>query len=119
MGRLRILAALVAAAALLPACGKTPGLGRGACPYVRPRLIRLDTDKLHLPGSLPDIKAVSEDIGDFVSTNLPNGGKDKGDQVLVRFSAALDRYVAGGATGNATLAPAEAALEHECKVNGY
>jgi hypothetical protein len=111
--------AVAGAALALVACTSGPrGLGKGACPYLRPRLIRLDTDRLHLPGALPDLTALSEDVSDYVRTNLPDGGKAKSDRPLVRFSGALTAFVGGGGVGGG-LAASEQAVAHECAVRGY
>ena len=123
MNRARRLgpAAVVAMAALLlGACGSTPkGLGKAACPYVRPRLVRLATD---LAGNGPpgDIAAVAQDFAAYVETNLPDGGKRKNDQPLVTFSQALTVYVATPTPALRTgLDNATAALQKECHISGY
>jgi hypothetical protein len=115
----RVAAGLGLVLALIACSSGLAGLGKGACPYVRPRLIRVDTDRANLPGSLGDLRAVADDIGDYVQTNLPDGGRARSDQPLVRFSAALTAYAKGGATTPQPLESAEAALSKECAVHGY
>jgi hypothetical protein len=126
--RSRAVALLVAGSlTALVACSSGPaGLGKGACPYVRPRLIRVDADRAKLPSGLADLTSVAEDFADYVRTNLPDGGRAHSDQVLVRFSAALTAYVREGAAdgpaltqAEAALTGAEAGLNHECAVHGY
>ena len=110
---------MVVAALVLVGCAGTKGLGKGACPYVRPRLIRLDTDRLHLPSSLPDITAVSEDFAGYVRTNLPSGGRARSDRRLVQFSAALSGYVHDAGRDPTPLTAAERGLDSECHIAGY
>ena len=98
--------AVALATLTLVACTSGPrGLGKGACPYLRPRLIRLDTDRLHLPGSLPDVTALSEDVSDYVRTNLPDDGKAKSDQPLVRRRLRLSDVVLVGYRADRPLGP--------------
>jgi len=118
--RLVLLAALVLVVLGAAGCSSSPqGLGRGACPYIRPRLIRLSTDRLHTQDSLPDISSVAQDIGLYVQTNLPDHGKAKSDQTLVQFSTSLSQFVADGGQSAVALDAATAKLEKECKVSGY
>jgi hypothetical protein len=119
----RLAATVVIVAAVGAGCSSSShGLGKGACRYLRPRLIRVDTDQLHLattPASaLADLKAVSEDLALYVTSNLPDHGKGSADQPLVHFSQALTAFVAGG-TSRATLQSAEAPVAHECSSRGY
>jgi hypothetical protein len=96
------------AAAILAGCSSGPGgLGRKACPYLRPRLVRLDRDVAQ--GSTADLAAVGQDVALYVSA-LPDGGHATADQPLVRFSAALSRR------DLVALGPDEAAVKHECGV---
>lgn len=112
--------ALAPILAVLSGCSSGgAGLGTGACPYVRPRLIRVDTDRADLPSRLADLTSVAQDIGDYVRTNLPGGGRGRRDQPLVRFSAALTAYARNGGGSRLTLDPAEAALAREYAVHGY
>ena len=114
--------AVVALLGAVGACSSGPrGLGRGACPYVRPRLIRLGGDRLHTAADLPDIATLSQDVGLYVQTDLPAGGRARSDQALVHFSRALAAFVAGQGQGPpvATLDAATAALQRECRVPGY
>jgi hypothetical protein len=105
--------AVVVATLLLAACsGGTTGLGKAACPYLRPRLIRLDTARASQ--SAATISAVAQDIALYVTTNLPNGGKANSDQPLVRFSVALTAFSSGGPAP--TLDSAEARIKQECAV---
>jgi hypothetical protein len=117
-------AALVAGLVMLTGCSSGGGgLGRKACPYVRPRVIRVDTDRLRLataPGpSLADLSAVAQDIAGYVRTNLPDHGKGKADQPLVAFSSALTTFVADHGSSGAALDGAERRLDRECHVSGY
>jgi hypothetical protein len=125
--RLRRVVVVFAVAVAVAACSSGPtGLGKKACPYLRPRLIRLDHARLSLPDARPlalaDINAVDQDIRLYVGGNLPDNGKGKSDQALVRFSGALDRYVAAagvaapGPQALNDLSTTEAALAHECGV---
>ena len=95
--------------------GGPAGLGIRACPYVRPRLLRVDRDLLG-PSST-DLGAVAQDFALYVG-QLPAGGKAKADQQLVRFATALGAFTRAGATpaDSATLATAEAALKKRCGV---
>ncbi len=119
MGRLTAAAAAAALALGLGACSHGPqGLGRHACPYLRPRLVRVDTDRADLsdPARRADLAAVAQDIAIYV-TQLPAGGKAAADRPLVAFSAALTRFVRDGDT--AALERAEAPVRRECRVPGY
>ena len=82
---------------------------------MRPRLVRLDTDKA--TGNMADVRAVAVDFADYVRTNLPLGGKAKADQPLVRFSSALSAF-ATGSVGAPALDGAEQALKRECQRPG-
>lgn len=95
--------------------GGPAGLGVRACPYVRPRLLRVDRDLLE-PSSA-DLGAVAQDFALYVS-QLPAGGKAKADRELVRFATALGAVTRAGATSadTAALAQAEAALKRRCRV---
>ena len=114
-----VIAGCLAVVMLISCSSGTRGLGKGACPYVRPRLIRVDTDRAKLPAGLADLASVAQDFADYVRTNLPAGGRAHSDQVLVRFSAALSAYARTGASSPQTFDTAEAALAHECAVHGY
>lgn len=108
---------------ILGACGSSgpAGLGRKACPYVRPRLVRVDRDRTAPAGSAEattDLVSVSDDFAIYVS-QLPAGGKARADRELVTFAAAL-RAATSSADGTASspsrLEAAEAALKHRCGV---
>lgn len=108
---MRWVAALCLAASLV-GCSRGPhGLGKGACPYLRPRLIRLDNARVS--GSEHDITAVAQDIGLYVK-GLPAGGKAKSDRKLVTFSQALTVFSTTGSTS--ALDPAEGAIKRMCNV---
>jgi hypothetical protein len=110
----RRLTGLAAAAVLVvPGCSTGPaGLGKHACPYLRPRLIRLDNALL--AGRTADVVAVDQDLALYVKTNLPAKGKAKSDRPVVAFSHALDAYVKSADTS--VLDAAEGAVKHECAV---
>ena len=113
----RRLSSGIGALAVCAGCsrGGPAGLGIRACPYVRPRLLRVDRDLLE-PSST-DLGAVALDFAIYVG-QLPAGGKAKADQQLVRFAAALTAFTRAGSTAadGATLASAEAALKKRCQV---
>ena len=113
----RRLVSGLGALALCAGCSRAgpAGLGVRACPYVRPRLLRVDRDLLE-PSSA-DLGAVAQDFALYVG-QLPAGGKAKADQPLVRFEAALAAFTRAGSTtaDGATLASAEAALKKRCRV---
>lgn len=113
----RRLASGVGVLAVCAGCshGGPAGLGIRACPYVRPRLLRVDRDLLE-PSSA-DLGAVAQDFAIYVG-QLPAGGKAKADQQLVRFATALGAYTRSGSTSadGATLASAETALKKRCQV---
>jgi len=99
----------------LGACSHGPaGLGAKACPYIRPRLVRVDRDRLEATPA--DMVAVANDV-DLYVTQLPAGGKAHADGQLVRFSHALDALTRtpGPATATAFDA-AERALKQRCGV---
>jgi len=117
--------AVLVAAGAVPACsvGRS-GLGARACPYLRPRLVRLDRDQAALrrgsPGAPADIAAVAQDVALYVG-QLPDAGAAAADRSLVRLSHALDAVVAAPeaaasvvATGE--LATAELAVKRRCGV---
>jgi hypothetical protein len=105
--------AALLAGLMLVACSSGPsGLGKGACPYLRPRLIRLDAARAD--ASTSNINAVAQDVALFVKTNLPDGGKAKSDQPLVQFSTALSAFAKGGVSG--PLDAAESVIKKECAV---
>ena len=96
-------------------CSSHPaGLGRKACPYLRPRLLRLD--RALAAGSTNDIVAVDQDIALFVRNNLPAGGKGPADRQLAAFSTALDQFV-HHAGNPADLTAAEDAVKRVCGVS--
>lgn len=113
---------VLAAMAFATGCSSAPaGLGRRACPYLRPRLVRLDRDRTALPtdpAAAADVASVAQDIALYVQ-QLPAGGRSRADQPLVRFSAALDRFaVAPPATGSATnLQAPERSIKRVCGVS--
>jgi hypothetical protein len=120
----RLVAAVVIVAAVGAGCSSSShGLGKGACRYLRPRLIRVDTDRLHLAttpaAALTDLRAVAEDLAAYVTTNLPDHGRGSADQPLIHFSQALTAFVAAGGTTTAALQSAEAPVDHECTSRGY
>ena len=91
------------------------GQGVKACPYVRPRLVRVDRDLLQ---SIPtDLGAVAQDF-DLYVRQLPDGGRGRADRQLVRFAEALRAASRPGASpaDKAALAPAESSLKARCKV---
>jgi len=105
-----VLALFFALVLVLTACsGATPGLGRGACPYMRPRILRLDAALA--TGNTATIAALDQDLGQYVKTNLPDGGKRKSDQPVVILSTALHGPVAG-------IPAAEVPIKHECAKPG-
>lgn len=99
----------------LCACSRGPaGLGTKACPYVRPRLVRVDRDRLDATPA--DLVAVANDFDLFVG-QLPAGGKAASDRQLVAFSHALDTLArSGGNDGSAAFDAAEHALKRRCGV---
>jgi|SRR5665213_1731578 len=100
--------------ALLVSCSSGPaGLGKKACPYLRPRLVRLD--RALVDASAPNITAVDQDLGLYLKSNLPDGAKAKSDQPLVAFSAALHQFAIGAGSA-ADLAAREAAVNKLCGV---
>ncbi|GAC1317197.1 MAG: hypothetical protein NVSMB12_14760 [Acidimicrobiales bacterium] len=108
---------VVGALLLATGCGvRAPaGLGIKACPYVRPRLVRIDRDILQ---SLPaDLGGVAQDF-DLYVRQLPDGGRARADRQLVRFAAALRAASESGSSPPdlSALAPAESALKARCKV---
>lgn len=110
----RAKAGAIVAVAFLAACSSGPaGLGKQACPYLRPRIIRLDAARL--VGDAGVIGAIDEDVGLYVKSNLPAGGKAKADRPVVAFSAALHAYATHRGDAVA-LDGAEAALKRECGV---
>ena len=110
--RLGVAALLVVATAA--ACSSGPaGLGKKACPYLRPRLIRLDAARLD--GNTAVLQAVQQDLRLYVRSNLPAHGTAKADRPIVGLSTALDTYVANPAT-SAGLDAAEAAVKRLCGV---
>lgn len=113
MSRVRPRVAL-AAVLLVAGCAShgPAGLGRRACPYVRPRLLRIDRDRL--ASNPADLTSVARDI-DLYVTQLPAGGKAKSDRKLAAFSAALDAYL-GPAPSPSNLDAAEAQIKHLCGV---
>jgi len=120
----RLVAAIAIVAVVGAGCASgSHGLGKRACPYLRPRLARIETDRLHLTtgraASLTDLRAVSEDLALYVTSNLPDQGRGSADRPLVTFSRALTAFVAGGGTSTTTLQSAEAPVAHECSVQGY
>ncbi|GAC1588609.1 MAG: hypothetical protein NVS3B21_04490 [Acidimicrobiales bacterium] len=108
---------------LLGACGSggPTGLGRKACPYVRPRLVRVDRDRTAPAGSTEattDLVSVSDDFAIYVG-QLPAGGKARADRELVTFASALRAVTSSPDVGGqlpARLDTAEAALKHRCGV---
>lgn len=128
----RVAAGALAAASVAwvaSGCSSAPkGLGKAACPYVRPRIIRLDNrTKLAADRGQAgaDISAVAQDVAIYVR-QLPDKGKGTHDRVLVRFSAALTRFAAtpagsgpARARASAALDAAETALVRQCRVPGY
>ena len=117
-----VLALLVLALLVLAACSSGPrGLGRGACPYLRPRLIRVDVDRAEAPArpAATDLGAVAADIAAYVRTNLPDGGRATSDRPLVAFSRALSAYSRDTSRSSAPLVAAERPVEAECRVTGY
>lgn len=106
---------------LLGACGSSgpAGLGRKACPYVRPRLVRVDRDRTAPAGSAEattDLVSVSEDFAIYVG-QLPAGGTARSDRELVTFATALRAATSDGTGSSASrLDAAEAALKHRCGV---
>jgi len=114
----------VVVAALSAGCSSgSHGLGKGACPYLRPRLVRIDTDRLQLTttpaAALTDLRGVAEDLALYVTTNLPDRGRGSADRPLIRFSRALTAFVAAGGTPSAPLQSSEAPVTRECTVQGY
>ncbi|MHB8464635.1 MAG: hypothetical protein ACYDH6_17470 [Acidimicrobiales bacterium] len=114
-----VVAALIAVAAV--ACSSGPsGLGKKACPYVRPRLVRLDAARLGLAASRAaatnSIVAVDQDMRLYIATNVPSGGKAPSDRRLVAFSAALDQFATSFEAVGPALDRAENALKQECGV---
>jgi hypothetical protein len=110
---LRRLAALLGVAVMTAGCG-SPGLGKKACPYLRPRIHRLDAAfaALPAPSAEANLQAVTQDIGIYVS-QLPDRGKAKRDQPLVQFSVALNGFPANVAR----ITAAEAAVKRECAIS--
>ncbi|GAC1537739.1 MAG: hypothetical protein NVS3B12_22060 [Acidimicrobiales bacterium] len=110
-------------ALVLGACGSSgpAGLGRKACPYVRPRLVRVDRDRTQSAGSADataDLVSVSEDFAIYVH-QLPADGKAHADRELVAFAAALRTSATSPDVGGAStsrLDHAESALKHRCGV---
>jgi hypothetical protein len=120
----RLAAAVLIVAAVGAGCSSgSHGLGKGACRYLRPRLVRIDADRLHLASTpaaaLTDLRGVAEDLALYVTTNLPDHGKGSADQPLVRFSQALTAFVAAGGTTGPALQSAETPVDHECSARGY
>lgn len=114
---------LVAAAVLLAACSSGPrGLGKAACPYLRPRLIRVDTDLAGVAagraGAADDLAAVAADLADYVKTNLPHGGKARSDRPVVTLNGALKAVARDPAGPTGALLAAERSLRRECRVGG-
>jgi hypothetical protein len=110
-------AALTTVVVMAAACASGPGgLGKHACPYLRPRLIRLDAARLD--GSTANVTAVQQDLRLYVRSNLPAAGKAKSDRPVVALSTALDRYVTNPADPAllAALDTAESAVKRECGV---
>lgn len=107
----------------LGACGPSSpaGLGRKACPYVRPRLVRVDRDRTAPAGSTEatiDLVSVSDDFAIYVG-QLPAGGKARADRELVTFGSALRAVTSSPDVGgqlSARLDTAESALKHRCGV---
>ena len=101
---------------LAAGCSRQPaGLGLRACPYVRPRLVRIDRDVIQ--SATADAGAVAQDFALYVE-QLPDGGKAKADRQLVRFAAALRAATQPGAdhAGLGALAPTESALKQRCNI---
>jgi len=122
--RLATALVLVLVAAAGAGCSSGPhGLGTGACPYLRPRLLRVDSDRVRLAGgpaaALTDLGAVAQDLALYVTTNLPDQGRGSADRPLVGFSRALTAFVAAGGTTGPALVDAEAPVARECAVHGY
>lgn len=117
LGRRRLVA-VVGVLAVCAGCSRAgpAGLGMRACPYVRPRLLRVDRDLLE--ASSADLAAVAQDFALYVG-QLPAGGRAKADQPLVRFATALGAVTRAGGTSTdgTTLASAEAALKRRCRVS--
>src|SRR5437588_3589850 len=106
--------ALAVLALGLGACSRPVGLGAKACPYVRPRLVRVDRDRLEATPA--DLVAVATDFDLYVA-QLPGGGKGHSDAQLVRFSAALDALTrAPGPATTTSFDGAERALKQRCGV---
>ena len=89
----------------LAACSSPAGLGRKACLYLRPRLVRLDNDRAAITNGeaagAVDLPGVATDIHLYVLA-LPDGGKAPADRNLVAFSAALDAVAAPPGPAEAT-----------------
>ncbi|GAC1311427.1 MAG: hypothetical protein NVSMB16_08190 [Acidimicrobiales bacterium] len=110
-------------ALVLGGCGSSgpAGLGRKACPYIRPRLVRIDRDRTQPAGgteATADLVSVSEDFAIYVR-QLPAGGHTRADRELVTFAAALRASTTSPDVGGASAArleTAESALKHRCGV---
>lgn len=98
----------------LGACSRPVGLGAKACPYVRPRLVRVDRDRLEATPA--DLVAVATDFDVYI-TQLPDGGKGGSDRQLLRFSHALDALTrAPGPATTSAFDAAERALKQRCGI---